>query len=142
MIKHIVTWKFRDGTEDEAKKFLDGLNSLVGQIEVLRSVETGLNINPNADQSAVLIATFDSLEDLEKYKNDPRHLAEMQDFFLHFGSLFCVSTPRKTTLPGTHPSATPPPSLQGKARKKYVIANEVKQSRRLEYARLCSRSDL
>lgn len=24
----------------------------------------------------------------------------MQDFFLHFGSLFCVSTPRKTTLPG------------------------------------------
>ena len=75
MIKHIVTWKFRDGTEDEAKKFLDGLNSLVGQIEVLRSVETGLNINPNADQSAVLIATFDSLEDLEKYKNDPRHIA-------------------------------------------------------------------
>ena len=77
MIKHVVTWKFRDGTEDEAKKFLDGLNSLVGQIEVLRSVETGLNINPNADQSAsaVLIATFDSLEDLEKYKNDPRHLA-------------------------------------------------------------------
>ena len=56
MIKHIVTWKFRDGTEDEAKKFLDGLNSLVGQIEVLRSVETGLKINPNADQSAVLIA--------------------------------------------------------------------------------------
>ncbi len=75
MIKHIVTWQFRDGTEDEAKKFLDGLNSLVGQIEVLRSVETGLNINPNADQSAVLIATFDSLEDLEKYKNDPRHLS-------------------------------------------------------------------
>ena len=75
MIKHIVTWNFRDGTADEAKNLLDGPNSLVGQIEVLRSVETGLNINPNADQSAVLLATFDSLEDLEKYKNDPRHLA-------------------------------------------------------------------
>lgn len=75
MIKHIVMWKFKNGTEEEAKKFLEGLNSLVGRIEVLRSVETGLNINPNADQSAVLIATFDSFEDLEKYKNDPRHLA-------------------------------------------------------------------
>lgn len=75
MIKHVVTWKFRPGTEKQAEEFLAELNALVGQIEVLRSAETGVNINEKADQSAVLIATFDNLADLETYKNDPRHLA-------------------------------------------------------------------
>ncbi len=75
MIKHVVTWKFRENTEERAKEFLEKLNGLVGQIDVIRSLETGININPAADQSAVLIATFDNLSDLEKYKNDARHKA-------------------------------------------------------------------
>lgn len=28
MIKHIVMWKFKDGEEENMKKFLEGLNSL------------------------------------------------------------------------------------------------------------------
>lgn len=28
MIKHIVMWKFKDGEEENTKKFLEGLNSL------------------------------------------------------------------------------------------------------------------
>ena len=64
MIKHVVTWKFRENTEERAKEFLEKLNGLVGQIDVIRSLETGININPAADQSAVLIATFDNLSDL------------------------------------------------------------------------------
>ena len=74
MIRHIVLWKFRPGTEAEQEKFLTGLAALQGVIpqlkrsQVLRSVGEG-----NCD--AALIADFDSLEDVAVYKADPRHQA-------------------------------------------------------------------
>ena len=39
MIKHIVMWKFKEGTEEKMNQFLKGLNGLVGQIEVIRSLQ-------------------------------------------------------------------------------------------------------
>ena len=75
MIKHIVMWKFKQGKESEMRRFLDALENLRGQIDVIRSLETGVNILGKDNCDAVLIATFDSVEDLEKYKNDPRHIA-------------------------------------------------------------------
>ena len=75
MIKHIVMWKFKQGKESEIRRFLDALENLRGQIGVIRSLETGVNIFGNDNCDAVLIATFDSVEDLEKYKNAPRHIA-------------------------------------------------------------------
>ena len=74
MIKHVVMWKFKEGTEEKAKEFLKGLKALNGQIEVVRSMEVGESALANNDCSAVLVATFDSFEDLEKYKKDPRHV--------------------------------------------------------------------
>ena len=55
MIKHIVMWKFQPGKEAEARAFLEGVNCAPGNYD------------------AVLISAFDSREDLEAYKNDPRH---------------------------------------------------------------------
>lgn len=75
MVKHIVMWKFREGTEEKAEEFLTGLKALNGQIDVIRSMEVGKNELEKNDCGAVLIATFDSFEDLEKYKTDPRHVA-------------------------------------------------------------------
>lgn len=75
MVKHIVMWKFMEGTEEKAEEFLNGLKALNGQIEVIRSMEVGANVLEKNDCGAVLIATFDSFEDLEKYKTDPRHVA-------------------------------------------------------------------
>ena len=40
MIKHVVTWKFRPGTEKQAEEFLAELNALVGQN---RSIAVGGN---------------------------------------------------------------------------------------------------
>ena len=77
MIKHIVMWKFKQGKESEMRRFLDALENLRGQIDVIRSLETGVNILGNDNCDAVLIATFDSVEDLEKYKNDPEFVAEL-----------------------------------------------------------------
>lgn len=74
MIQHIVMWKFKPDTEDEQKRFLDGLRSLYGVIPQIKKQEVGVNcIDGNYD--AVLISLFDSPEDLEAYKNDPRHVA-------------------------------------------------------------------
>ncbi len=75
MIKHVVMWKFKPGKEVEMKRFLDALESLRGQIDVIRSMEIGVNSYGKDNCDAVLIMTFDSFEDLETYKNDPRHVA-------------------------------------------------------------------
>ena len=74
MIKHIVMWKFRPGTEKERDEFLEGLKGLYGVIPQIRQQEVGVNcLEGNYD--AALISLFDSLEDLETYKKDPRHVA-------------------------------------------------------------------
>lgn len=74
MIKHIVMWKFRPGTEKEMNEFLAGLKGLYGVIPQIKEQEVGVNcVDGNYD--AVLISLFDSLEALETYKKDPRHVA-------------------------------------------------------------------
>lgn len=73
MIKHIVMWKFRPGTETEADEFLAGLAGLYGVIPQIKGQEIGKNIAPG-NYDAVLVSLFDSMEDLEAYKKDPRHV--------------------------------------------------------------------
>jgi len=77
MIKHIVMWKFRPGTERERDEFLAGLKGLYGVIPQIRAQEVGVNCLPG-NYDAALISLFDSLEDLETYKKDPRHVAVSQ----------------------------------------------------------------
>ncbi len=72
MIRHIVMWKFRPGTEAEQNQFLTGLQGLLGVIPQLKSCEVGVNVG-EGNYDAVLVSDFDSLQDLETYKNDPRH---------------------------------------------------------------------
>lgn len=74
MIKHIVMWQFKQGEEENVKKFLDGLMKLKDIIPQLVSVETGVNITPDNKFDAVLITEFRSIEDLETYKNHPEHI--------------------------------------------------------------------
>ena len=74
MIRHIVMWKFRPGTEMEQKQFLDGLRSLQGVIPQLLRSEVAVNVG-EGNYDAVLVSEFRDLEALEAYKNDPRHKA-------------------------------------------------------------------
>ena len=73
MIRHVVMWKFRKGEEEKMNEFLTRLQALDGVIpQILRS-EVGVNVK-NGNYDACLIADFESLETLEVYKNDPRHV--------------------------------------------------------------------
>ena len=74
MIRHIVMWKFRPGTEREQEQFLTGLRNLQGVIPELLKSEVAVNVAPG-NYDAVLVSEFASLEDLDRYKNDPRHKA-------------------------------------------------------------------
>lgn len=73
MLKHIVMWKFKPGTETEQEKFLTGLKGLYGVIPQIKEQEVGVNQGPG-NYDAVLVSVFDSMEDLESYKTDPRHV--------------------------------------------------------------------
>lgn len=74
MIRHIVMWKFRPGTEQEQAQFLEGLKQLQGVIPQLLKSEVAVNVGAD-NYDAVLVSEFESLEALEIYKNDPRHKA-------------------------------------------------------------------
>ena len=74
MIRHIVMWKFRPGTEAEQKAFLEGLRGLQGVIPQLKRSEVAVNVG-QGNYDAVLVSVFESLEALDAYKNDPRHKA-------------------------------------------------------------------
>ena len=72
MIRHIVMWKFRPGTEAEQSRFFEGLRGLQGVVPQLLRCEVAVNVG-KGNYDAVLVSDFESLADLEAYKNDPRH---------------------------------------------------------------------
>ena len=74
MIRHIVMWKFRPGTEEQQDQFLSGLAALQGVIPQLLKSEVRRN-EGEGNYDAVLLSEFESLETLEQYKVDPRHKA-------------------------------------------------------------------
>ena len=78
MVQHIVMWKFKEGTEARAEAFLRGLEGLYGQIDCIRSLSVHRSAVKDSQYDAVLLSEFDSLEDVERYKNDPRHVAVSQ----------------------------------------------------------------
>ncbi len=80
MIRHIVLFKVRDNVPAEQKasqlKTLKAdFEALVGQIPSLRSIEIGLNVNPQEKFDLSLTAVFDDMAGLQAYAVDPRHVA-------------------------------------------------------------------
>ena len=68
MIRHVVMWKLKEGTDAQTiKKELEGLN---GKIPGLRSLDVGIE-----EDGAVLISDHDSWEALEAYAKHPLHVA-------------------------------------------------------------------
>lgn len=78
MVKHIVSFKLK-GPESErleaARRFKAALEALPERIEVLESMEVGLNGNPAEDWDVVLTAVVPSMADVETYARHPAHVA-------------------------------------------------------------------
>lgn len=75
MIRHIVMWKFREGTEAQQQEFLTRLAGLYGVIPQIKASTVARNVGPDGNYDAVLVSDFDSMDDVLAYRDDPRHVA-------------------------------------------------------------------
>lgn len=93
MVKHIVTFKL-SGTPaerlDVARRFKAALDRLPETIDVLRSMEVGINANPAEDWDVVLTAVVDSMADVATYAKHPDHVAAASLLAGHKESRACV----------------------------------------------------
>lgn len=93
MVKHIVAFKLT-GTAEERRevaiKFKEALMALPEQIEVLRSMEVGINENPSETWDVVLTAVVDKMSDVEVYAKHPAHVAAAGLLAGHKGDRACV----------------------------------------------------
>jgi len=72
VIRHIVMWRFRPGTERQQEQFLTGLQTLKGVIPELLRCEVAVNVG-EGNYDAVLVSDFENMTALDTYKNNPRH---------------------------------------------------------------------
>ena len=78
MVNHIVTFRLK-GTPDQrldiARRFRDALLALPSQIDVLKSMQVGINENPAEDWDIVLHARVERMADVATYSVHPAHVA-------------------------------------------------------------------
>lgn len=93
MVKHIVTFKLT-GTDKErrevANAFKDALLALPEKIDILESMEVGINENPSEDWDVVLTAIVPTMADVEIYAKHPAHIAAASLLTGHKESRACV----------------------------------------------------
>lgn len=78
MVKHIVMFKLTGTTEERltvASAFRDALLKLPAEIDVLQSMEVGINENPAEQWDVVLTAVVPTMADVEIYAKHPAHVA-------------------------------------------------------------------
>jgi len=75
MLKHIVLFKLKDRRPEEVAKAREKLMELAGRVPQLRSFEVGADIvRSERAFDLALVATFDSLADLQAYQGHPHHV--------------------------------------------------------------------
>ena len=80
MVKHIVMFKLKDTLSKEEKQvvmndFKAAIEALPAQIDVIRKVFVGLNINEAEQWDICLESEFESLDDVKLYAAPPAHVA-------------------------------------------------------------------
>ncbi|MGN0796652.1 MAG: Dabb family protein [Christensenellales bacterium] len=79
MIKHVVMYQLQDSSEESKDALVARFMSMQGKIEVLKSIEAGKDcLGSERSFDVVLICTFDSLADMQVYKEHPVHVPVMQ----------------------------------------------------------------
>lgn len=73
-----------------ASRFKAALEALPEQIDVLQSIEVGLNENPSETWDVVLTAIVPTMADVEKYAKHPAHVAAAALLGEHKEARACV----------------------------------------------------
>lgn len=82
-IHHVYFWAKSDATEEETKRFLEGLNKLK-KIETIKTTHIGIPASTNrpvidASYSYSLLLIFDNLADQNIYQQHPIHLKFVEE---------------------------------------------------------------
>ena len=80
MVKHIVMFKLKETLSAEEKldvmnRFKAAIEALPAQIDIIRKVFVGFNINEAEQWDICLESEFDSLDDVKVYAAHPAHVA-------------------------------------------------------------------
>ena len=74
MIKHIVCFKLKDGSEENCLKAKEVLLSMQGNVPMLRGIEVGVDfLHSERSYDLILQVLLDDANALEDYQNDPYH---------------------------------------------------------------------
>ena len=93
MVKHIVTFKLSGSPSerhDIATRFKEALMALPEQIDVLASMEVGINENPAEEWDVVLTAVVPTMADVDAYAKHPAHVAAAAILAGHKEARACV----------------------------------------------------
>ncbi len=93
MVKHVVTFKLTGSDiqrREVAEAFKSALLQLPDKIDVLRSIEVGINENPAETWDVVLTAVVDTMADVEIYAKHPAHVAAASLLAGHKADRACV----------------------------------------------------
>ena len=86
MIKHVVVFKLKDEKKDELENFVQALKDLPAKIGLVKSYEVGVDsLKSPYSFDVVLISTYNSMEDLFKYKEHAAH-----DEFVEYMRTVCM----------------------------------------------------
>lgn len=80
MIVNTLLLKFKEGDIKVIKKAKEKLLGMKGRIDVLRDIQVMENIRPGGfSYDLMLVTKFDSMEDFDRYLEDPIHV-EVADY--------------------------------------------------------------
>ena len=79
MVKHVVLFKLKETLSVEEKteimnNFKKAIEALPSQIDFIRHIHVGLNINPSEKWDICLDSSFDYMEDVKAYSTHPAHV--------------------------------------------------------------------
>ncbi|MFR5876219.1 MAG: Dabb family protein [Eubacterium sp.] len=74
MIKHIVCFKLKNNSKEQCEKAAEILKSMDGKVDLLRSIEVGVDfLHSPRSYDVILQVTLDDADALEKYQLDEYH---------------------------------------------------------------------
>ena len=79
MLRHIITWKYKEGLGDEenranALKIKSGFESLAGVIDGIVEIKVYINELPTSNKDIILTSLFVNEAALAAYKDHPEHV--------------------------------------------------------------------
>ncbi|MEG1394572.1 MAG: Dabb family protein [Clostridia bacterium] len=78
MIEHIVMYKLKDRTKENAQILQEKFLSMKGKIDVLKDIKAGVDfLTSPRSYDVVLQCKFDTKEDMQTYSQHPVHLPIM-----------------------------------------------------------------